>query len=267
MPDLKAPSGLVWSYELKGSGEPLLFVHGWGCSQKVWKQQSEYFSRNFKVLTVDLPGHGKSSWAKVSLEDMANDLDGLTNELGLKQLNIVGSSLGGLVILKLLALHPAKIKRLILVGTLPQFLQTKDSPHGLELDRIRSLSNLLETDYPAIVQIFFRSLFTGQERRSARYQWLQQFGPKEEVPQKEALKTFLEFLQAEDLSDTLRKINFPVQFINGTEDYICTADSIRALQKTVAGSRLELFKGCGHFPFLTKPVEFNRVLEKFLITK
>lgn len=265
MSDLKkAPSGLTWSYELRGEGEPLLFIHGWGCSQNVWKQQTEYFSRSYKVLTIDLPGHGKSNWKKISLNKIADDIHWITGQLGLKELNIIGSSLGGLVALKLLALYPRMIKRLTFVGVLPKFTRTKDFPHGLELNQIRMLSGQLDTDYPQIVQIFFRSLFTGQERRSERYKWLQQFAPREEVPRKAALKEFLRFLENEDLRETFAKVNVPVQFINGTDDYICSKESARAMQKSVPKSRLDLFKGCGHFPFLTKPVEFNRVVEKFL---
>ncbi|MBZ0167121.1 MAG: alpha/beta hydrolase, partial [Candidatus Omnitrophica bacterium] len=74
MGHLKGSNGIVWHYDLEGEGTPLVFLHGWGVDKRVWRQQSKYFSRHYQVLTVDLPGHGQSSWAKIDLSRMCEDL-------------------------------------------------------------------------------------------------------------------------------------------------------------------------------------------------
>ena len=101
MPFITGRSGIEWNYDLQGEGENLLFIHGWGVDKRIWVQQLKYFSQFYRVLSIDLPGHGKSGWKKVLLEDMARDLKGITEELNLNQLTLIGSSLGGPVALKI----------------------------------------------------------------------------------------------------------------------------------------------------------------------
>ncbi len=260
-----APSGIRWSYELKGEGEPIIFLHGWGCSKSVWKQQLEYFSGTHMVLALDLPGHGESSWLAISFKEMAEDLNGMLEELDFKSVNVVANSLGGFLAIEFAYCYPQKVKRLVMAGCLPKFARCADYPHGLPIERIKTLGQQLKDNYPSIVHIFFRSLFTAHERQGERYQWLQQFGPKEDVPRQEALQEFLTMLEQEDLREIFKEIRIPIQFMNGEEDYICSQQAAEAFHKCLLGSRLEIFRRCGHFPFLTNPKKFNRILEEFLI--
>ena len=66
MPHIKVTS-LEWHYEIEGEGEPLIFLHGWGVDKRIWRQQTKYFSNTYKVLSIDLPGHGKNHLQKISL--------------------------------------------------------------------------------------------------------------------------------------------------------------------------------------------------------
>lgn len=324
MPYLKTKQEILWHYELDGRGEPIVFLHGWGGDLRLWSAQSEYFSHRYKVIRIDLPGHGKSGWKKMSLPAMAQDLEKILDRLlsfvqpksidswktkrntapaflknlveagtvpassinftrkagadhnmilvkeksvKCKQINMIGSSLGGLIALQWFDLFPERFNRLILVGALPKFLMTQDYPYGLELPRLQKLDEQLNTDYPAIVNIFFRSLFTRQERESSRFKYFEQFKKNDVVPWKDALREFLHILEKEDLRKTLEKINrrlIPVQILNGTDDYICSKEAVGYLQRELPRARVELFQDCGHFPFLTKPKEFNEALENFL---
>lgn len=264
MPYLKTSGGLNWHYAIKGDGDAVLFLHGWGVNMKIWCQQFEYFPQNYKVITVDLPGHGQSSWKDLSLKEMVDDLNDVLENLDLKDLNLVGSSFGGLFVLKLFELVPGKLKRLAFVGSLPRFVETEQYPHGLRLEQIRQLKEQVETNYPSVVNVFFRSLFTTQEREGERFQWLQKFKRDDEVPQKQALIKFLDILEVENLIGVLKNVHCPVQIINGTQDYICSQESVYFLKKNLAKCRINFLDNCGHFPFLTKPQEFNRILESFL---
>jgi pimeloyl-ACP methyl ester carboxylesterase len=70
MPYLKTSRGLNWHYQLVGEGPTLLFLHGFGVNSRIWRQQIKYFSDNYRVIAVDLPGHGQSDWQNISLTDM-----------------------------------------------------------------------------------------------------------------------------------------------------------------------------------------------------
>src|SRR3989344_3175272 len=172
--------------------------------------------------------------------------------------------MSGMMALKLYQLAPEKIKKLSFVGSLPKFSQSKDFPHGLDVKKIRKLAGQLKTAYPSIVDIFFRSLFSKEERESRRFKWIQRFRQNVDIPLEPALAEYLDMIEHEDLREILKSVQVPIQFINGTEDEICSAEAVKHMKELVPNARFDFFEKCGHFPFLSKPYEFNEVLERFL---
>ena len=266
MPHFIGKSGIHWHYNLEGEGEDVLFfIHGWGVDHRIWKQQTKHFAQFNKILTIDLPGHGKSSWVKVPLAEMADDVGHLVKELGIERFKVIGSSLGGLLALKMYSLYPEKFNQIVFVGSMPKFSKSADYPYGLDVAQMRKLGGQLNVSYPSIVNIFFRSLFTYQERESRRFRWLVKFRQTEDTPMRQALSEYLDILENEDLRDDLKRINVPTQFINGSEDQICTRATVEYLRTLIPQARVHYFDDCGHFPFLSKPHEFNQILGDFLL--
>ena len=264
MPSFRAASGIEWYYEIKGEGEYLLFLHGWGVDGGIWRRQREYFSLSFRVICVDWPGHGQSSWRKVSLKQLALDLKELLGHLQVNRLSVVASSMGGLLALRLYQLIDSKIRRMIFVGSIPKFARSRDNPCGLDGERIAKLTSQLEGAYPAMVHIFFRSLFTRYERQSSYYHDLQKLRERDPLPRKQALVEYLDILAKEDLRKTLQGIKAPIFYMSGADDEICTKEAVMSLQKLLPRARFHFFKRCGHYPFVSEPNEFNKVLKKFL---
>ncbi len=187
MPHLKTKEDIEWYFDIEGDApEILLFLHGWGVDRRIWRQQTKYFAQHFRVISIDLPGHGKTSWKKISLGAMVHDLNEVLDFIGVKSISVVGSSLGGLFAMKLYEKNPKLIKRLVFVGSMPKFAQSPGYPHGLDVSKIRKLGGQLNESYPSVVNVFFRSLFTKQERATRRFKWLQKFRQFEEAPIKNA---------------------------------------------------------------------------------
>ena len=264
MPNSREINRIDWHYELTGDGECLLFIHGWGVDKKIWRQQLKYFSSGYKVLAVDLPGHGNSSWEKVSLPRMALDVKLLLDDIGISEASIIGSSLGGLLALRFYERFPFAVRRMVLVGTLPKFARSEDFPSGLDVERMKKIRQQIITDYPSVMHIFFRSLFTKEERQTRRYHWIRRFRRDTIFPPQPALMEYLDILEKEDLRDVLRDVRCPLQFITGSGDYICNQDVVASLKQLAPFARFDTFNNCGHFPFLSKPYEFNSVLSSFL---
>ena len=265
MPQFKAKSGIEWFYDIEGDGEPLIFIHGWGMDRRIWRQQLKYFVQGYKTLSIDLPGHGKSSWGDISFSDMATDIHQIFEYEKLNHVTLVGSSLGGLFALKYFSEFPEKIKRMIFVGSLPKFSKSDDYPHGFDLNEMKKLDMHVDDAYPAIIDIFFRSLFTKQERATRRYKWMQKFKSFDVKPVQMALKSYLHILEHADLRENLKEVNVPMQFINGAEDHICSRETVYFLKEiTHTETRFDLFHQCGHFPFLSRAYEFNDIMEAFL---
>ena len=264
MPDIKSRSGLQWHYDVAGTGPNLLFLHGWGVNMMIWRQQYKYFSQQYRTMMIDLPGHGRSEWRWMTLEQITQDLEDVLDQLGMHELTVVGSSFGGLVALKLYDLYPEMITRFSLCGTQAKLSYSTDNPFGLEIERIRKLSSQVDADYPGIINIFFRSLFTKEERATRRFKWLQTFRKTDAMPDKDALANMLEILEKEDLREVMFRIDRPIQFINGTEDNLCPLGNFAHIKEKIPQARFDWFHKCGHFPFVSQPHEYNQILDNFL---
>lgn len=110
-------------YETYGTGEPLLLLHGWTQSSQFWLEYVADYAKHFKVYAIDLHGHGKSSilTKDFSIQKTAQDIFQLIEHLKLKQVNAIGLSFGGLVLLEIAASHPKLLSNMILIGTSNSF--------------------------------------------------------------------------------------------------------------------------------------------------
>ena len=262
---LTAKSGVKWHYETFGQGEALVFIHGFGASVRWWQNQKTFIQENYSTLVVDLPGHGGSSWQPITLQAMALDLRQILDAVEFSHVNVVASSFGGLLALELYRLIPDRISRISFVGSLPKFARSEAYPAGLDIENIRKLSHQFQGDYASVLDIFFRSLFTVQERGLPSFEKVKELRATDPVPQREALLVFLEILEKTDLRDRLSSVVCPVQYITGEEDYICPKEIMNWIQEHVPNARLDFIPGCGHLPFLTKSDQYNDLLENFLI--
>lgn len=265
MPLFKTHRGLDWNYEVSGTGDVLVMIHGLGASGHIWQAQKEFLHTDFQVVTIDLPGHGKSGWMPLTLIEMALDIRQVLSKLGIQQFSLIASSMGGLVALELYRMIPQEIMRISFVGAIPKFAKGPNYPAGLDINKIRMLSHQFDGDYALMLDIFFRSLFTMKERVSDQFKIVKEMRSQEPLPQRAALKHSLDILEKADLRDRIASMICPLQFVTGTEDYICP----RAIMDWVAGhtynARFDFIEGCGHLPFLVETKEYNRLLEDFLL--
>jgi len=261
----KTDRGLDWYYEVSGVGETIVMIHGLGGSVDFWQAQKDFLRTDFQVVSMDLPGHGKSSWMPLTLTEMSKDISQILSHLGVSQFSLIASSMGGLVALELYRMIPQDVMRISLVGSIPKFARASNYPAGLDIDKIRTLSQQFDGDYAAILDIFFRSLFTMKERQGDRFKWVKEMRHTQALPQREALKHFLEILEKTDLRDRLSSMICPVQFITGTEDYICPKAIMDWVASHAHNARFDFIEGCGHLPFLTDVKEYNRLVEDFLL--
>ena len=106
-------------YELTGEGDPLLLIHGLGSSTRDWEEQVPVLSQKYKVITIDLRGHGQTDKPKgpYSMRMFAEDIAELLKNLGINSIHILGISLGGSVAFQLTVDYPDLVKSLIVVNT------------------------------------------------------------------------------------------------------------------------------------------------------
>jgi len=115
-----SPDSIRIAYDVRGDGIPaLIFVHGWSCDRSYWKNQVVSFSKNFKVVTVDLAGHGESGLGRKSwtIEAFGSDVVAVVKKLGLKRVMLIGHSMGGDVIAETARQLPGIVVGLIMIDT------------------------------------------------------------------------------------------------------------------------------------------------------
>lgn len=255
-------SGTNWHYHSEGEGETALFLHGWSFDGSVWFKQKD-FLEDRRVVILDLPGHGQSDYNKQA--DVIGDIKFIIDELGLGQVTLIGHSLGGFLSLKLSIKYPASVKKLVLIGAPAKFVRSPEHESGLQEKDINKLRSFLTGNYPDILLVFLRWLFTGEERKQGdfRADW-DKLSKKERWPQKEAMDDFLYVIEKEDVMQKLDNIIVPSLIVSGVGDPICPVESIDYLNKHLNNSKVELFEDCGHLPFLTKHQQFNKLVNEFI---
>ena len=263
MPYLESDSGNKLFFQEKGEGETILMIHGWAFDSSVWRKQIDYLSRSFKVIALDLPGHGHSQYREGL--DITKELLSLINKLKYKNLTIIGHSFGGVLALKLALESPGLIKRIILVNTSLKFRNTNGLQLGLDEQDIYKMKKFLEKEYPKILLVFYRWLFTEEERKSSNFKdvW-REISNKDTWPQKEALSFMLSMIEQEDLVDKLDNMEIPTLTTYGTHDPICSTRAAENMKQRIKNSTLKCFQQSGHLPFLMHAEDFNKTIGNFL---
>ncbi len=271
MSSVTAKDGTRIYYKDWGTGQPLVFSHGWPLNADSWDEQLVHFaSKGYRAIAHDRRGHGRSgqSWNGNEMDTYADDLSTVIEKLGLKDAVLVGHSTGGGEVTRYLGRHGTKrVKKVVLVGAVPPLmLQTKDNPKGLPLsafDAIREgVTNNRSQFYKDLATPFF-----GNNRAGAQvpegvlnqfWLWSMQVGLKGAI---DCIKAFSET----DFTEDLKKIDVPTLFIHGDDDQIVpiVAAAIPA-SKLVKGSVLKVYEKADHGLMVTHKDRFHADLEAFI---
>jgi non-heme chloroperoxidase len=139
MPTITAKDGATIFYKEWGSGQPVVFSHGWPLNADAWDDQLAFFAANgYRAIAHDRRGHGRSSqtWDGNDMDTYADDLAALTETLGVKNAIHIGHSTGGGEVVPYMARHGTKrVAKAVLIGAIPPFmLKTPDNPEGVPIE-------------------------------------------------------------------------------------------------------------------------------------
>lgn len=257
--------GRVLRYRQAGSGPPLVLLHGWAMSSKVFCEAVEDLCDEFCVLAPDLPGHGQSTGAQdYSLDALTNDLALWMEGLQLNDVRLLGWSLGGQIALRLAGLAKHRLSRLLLVSTTPRFVADEEWTHGQDAKQVRIMARGLQRRFSRTLTDFFNQQFGEQEIDAARRQRLgENLSPTVVPPQQEAALGALETLRTGDLRRDLTELEVPALVVHGTEDKIIPLGAGRCLADSLPGARFQPFEQAGHAPFLSRPEELFQLWREF----
>jgi pimeloyl-ACP methyl ester carboxylesterase len=176
-----AVNGLKYYYQIQGEGEPLLLLHGGLGQIEMFGPVIPILAKNRQVIGVDLHGHGRTGLGdrKINLIDIGNDLAAILTQLGYKQVDVLGYSMGGGVALRLAVQHPEKVRRLVVAsapyakaGFYPEMLPQQESVSGAMAEAMKDTP--MYKSYVAIApkpEEFPKLLDRMGELMRANYDW------------------------------------------------------------------------------------------------
>ena len=271
MSTLTTSDGTEIFYKDWGSGQPILFSHGWPLSGDAWDAQMLFFGMNgYRVIAHDRRGHGRSSqpWDGNNMDRYADDLAELIEHLDLKDAILIGHSTGGGEVSRYIGRHgTGRVARVVLVGAVPPVMLKSDgNPEGTPMEVFDSIREGTAKNRAQ----FFLDLttpFYGLNRDGApkvpgmqEKFWLQ--GMSGSI--KGHYDCIREFSEV-DYSEDLKKIDVPTLVIHGSDDQIVPiAASAEKAVKLLPQGELLVIEGGSHGLAEIDPDTFNQAVDKFI---
>ena len=251
----------------QGQGRPVLFVHGWCMSSAIWRQQQQAVAEEHRYLALDLRGHGRSAIprdGRSGFDAYAGDIVSLVEALDLRDLTLVGWSLGAQACLKAVPLLAERVSGLVLVGATPRFTASVDFPHGLPRNEAEGMRLKVRRNLERALEGFQHRMFAeGELADPSRQAAVARILADVALPDPAVALDGLESLMDEEVMGEAVLVDCPVLLQHGEQDRICLPDASRWLEQHCPRARRIEYPGCGHAPFLSRPEQFNRDLLAF----
>ena len=251
----KSFDGEQISYNVYGTGETaLLFVHGWSCDSRYWREQVPHFAEEYCVITMDLAGHGNSGQHRkvYSLDGFARDVKAVIEAVNSEKVILIGHSFGGEIIASTARLDPEKVIGIIGVDTLHNLDETFSKEEGYKLMGLDGFKK----DFKPAVREFVKQMMVKDVNQKLS-NWI--INDMSSAPPEAAISSLEEYVGAIADKKTInifKDVKVPVICINAD----LWPTNIEANRRYMMSFDVKIMKGVGHFLMLERPEEFNRLL-------
>ena len=240
-----------------GKGFPFVFVHGYLGSSKMWNFQKEFFSKHYRVIIPALPGFGESHNVKSldSINKMAREIIDLLDQKNIDKFNLIGHSMGGMIVQEITKLIGDRVNKLICfatgsIGEIPGRFETIDET------REKLKKDGIEVSFSRVPKKWF---VKGDKDKNY---YLCKNAVKD--VSLEAADNALLAMKNWRGKENLKNIKNETLIIWGDKDTSYNFDQVDTLKKNIKNSRLEIFKDCAHNVHLEQPDQFNNLVQKFI---
>ena len=245
-------------YEDEGTGPPLLFVHGLGSSTRDWHEQAGPFAEHYRVLRVDLRGHGRSDRPEgpYHMATFARDVAVLLRRLDAAPAHVVGLSMGGMVALQLAADAPRLVRSLVVVNSVADTRLHTWRDVWFYLSRRLAVQVL---GMRRVGRLIARRLFVEPEQEDLRQEFVRRWAEND----KQGYLWSVDTIMGWSVAGRLSSITAPTLLVSSEHDYTPVTEKNR-IAATMPYADLTVVEDARHALPVEKPEAFNALLEDFL---
>ena len=247
--------------------QPILFAHGFGCDQNMWRFITPAFEDDYQIILFDYVGSGKSDIRAYSAErygtlnGYAQDILDICKTLNLRNAIFIGHSVSSVISMLAAIQHPEYFSRLIFVGPSPCYInQPPDYMGGFERADIEELLNMMEKNYIGWANFLAPTIMQNAERPELAGELEQSFCSTDPV----IARQFAEAVFFSDNRSDLAKVRTPSLIMQCSEDIIAPLEVGNYIHKHLPESVLRIMKATGHCPHLSHPDETIQVIKEYL---
>jgi pimeloyl-ACP methyl ester carboxylesterase len=242
------------SYTVFGQGDvTLLFVHGWSCDGGYWREQTPVFESQYRVITMDLAGHGNSTRKRkvYSIDSFAKDVHAVIEAANAQRVIVIGHSFGGEIAATAASITPDKVIGMVGVDTLHNVEEWYSQEDAAKLIGIEDFKK----DFKAQTKVFVEQMMP-KDCDAKLLKWIindMSASPSEVGVS--ALQEYTRTIADKTMLDVFNRIKVPVVCIN-SDQWPMNPEANRRQMKSFD---VKIIKGVGHFPMLERPEEFNDI--------
>ncbi len=253
--------------KLSGRGtQPMLFAHGFGCDQNMWRFVAPAFEHDYRIVLFDHVGHGGSDLRAyectkyATLDGYAQDVLDICRTLKLEQAVFVGHSVSGMIGVLAAIREPRRFARLVLIGPSPCYLNVGEYRGGFSREDLEGLLEFMDANYLGWSSAMAPKIIGNPERPELGEELTSSFCRADpEIARQFARATFLSDNRAD-----LPKVRVPSLVLQCSQDIIAGTQVGEYVHRHLAGSRLVMMHATGHCPNLSAPQETIDAMKAFL---
>ena len=244
--------------ETYGTGEPLVLVHGWAMHSGIWHDFAKSLAERYKVICVDLPGHGRSASIPFIHDQIVNDLSKAIPD---EPCCWLGWSMGAAIVLEMAKHYPQRIASLILLAGSPCFIAQQDWP-GLSAQNLELFQSGVHKQPQATMARFLTLEVQGEPDARFLLKKLKSTLADYAAPDKQTLLSGLDILRHADLRQTIAQLNVPVLVCLGEKDVLVPVTAGKSIQDLLPEVEIFIVQNAGHVMFLSHESEVvNRLFD------
>lgn len=252
-------------YEIRGEGEPLCLIMGWGGNSDMWYHQRDLLSKSYQIILMDNRGVGRSSKPDIpyTMKMYVEDIKGILDYLGISKLHFMGCSMGGMIAQHFALTYPEMLSSLILCCTASSMKIPNVS--GVNPEQLFALTEVTPENLKNVFSLIFSKKYID---------WLFSEEGKEEFknlirvmgkypPTAKGMKNQFNAIKDHDILNRLKNIKIPTLVLVGRQDVLLPPRNSKIITKNIPNSKLYILEG-GHMFWIESEIEFAGAVLDFL---